>query len=45
LYELAGVVYNSTNKWFYVGRLEAADAKYVGEFFHRLMDRGGRRRP
>jgi hypothetical protein len=33
LYELAGVVYDSTNKWFFVGRLEAADAKYVREFF------------
>jgi hypothetical protein len=34
LYELAGVVYNPTNKVFQVGRLEAADAEYVRKFFH-----------
>jgi hypothetical protein len=34
LYELVGVVYNPTNKMFVVGGLEAADAKYVENFFH-----------
>jgi hypothetical protein len=33
LYELAGVIYNPTNKMFQLGGLEAADAKYVKEFF------------
>jgi hypothetical protein len=34
LYELAGVVYNPTNKTLELIHLEAADAKYVKEFFH-----------
>jgi hypothetical protein len=33
LYELAGVLYNPTNKTFELQNLEAADAKYVKEFF------------
>jgi hypothetical protein len=33
IYELAGVVYNPTNKMFRLGRLEAADAEYVKKFF------------
>lgn len=34
LYELAGVTYNQTNQMFQLGNLEAADAKFVKEFFH-----------
>ncbi len=33
LYELVGVIYNPTNNMFQVGSLEAAEAKYVKEFF------------
>lgn len=33
LYELVGVLYNPTNKTFELQNLEAADAKYVKEFF------------
>lgn len=33
MYELAGVTYNSTNRCYQLGRMEAADAKYVKDFF------------
>jgi hypothetical protein len=33
LYELAGVIYEPTNKMFRLGTLEPADAKFVKEFF------------
>jgi hypothetical protein len=33
LYELVGVIYNPTNKMFQLGRLKAAEANYVKEFF------------
>jgi hypothetical protein len=33
LYELVGVVYDPTNKMLQVGRLEAAEEKYVKDFF------------
>jgi hypothetical protein len=34
LYEIAGVVYNPTNQIFELAGLEAAEAKFVKEFFH-----------
>ncbi len=34
LYELVGVIYNSTIKTLELGNLEPADAKFVKEFFH-----------
>lgn len=33
LYELVGTIYNPTNKMFQLGGLEAAEAKYVKDFF------------
>lgn len=33
VYELVGVTYNPTNRWFQLGGMEPADAKFVKDFF------------